>query len=93
MPKPMDRLAHVRYLTERMTAATRARMSTCASRAAALSANLDHLSPEHVLARGYSVVRDERGRIVQSSRGIAAGDLLDIRFASGQARARVEESR
>lgn len=93
MPKPMEKFAQVRHLTERMAASTRARMDARTSRIAALSANLEHLSPGHVLARGYSVVRDEQGRIVQSADSIATGDLLDIRFASGQARARVEDSR
>lgn len=91
MPRPAAERARLFRFVERMMNATGARMSASASRSAALSANLAHLSPEHVLARGYSVVRDERGRVVQRADSIAKGELLDIRFSSGAARARVED--
>jgi exodeoxyribonuclease VII large subunit len=45
-----------------------------------------------VLERGYSIVRDEAGRIVRQSREIASGDRVDITFAEGSASARVERS-
>jgi exodeoxyribonuclease VII large subunit len=46
-----------------------------------------------VLARGYSVVRDARGRIVRHASGVSAGDSLDISLASGGITARVENTR
>jgi exodeoxyribonuclease VII large subunit len=91
IPRPAAERARLSQFVERMMIATGARMSASASRAAALSANLAHLSPEHVLARGYSVVRDQSGRIVQRAENIAKGELLDIRFSYGAARARVED--
>jgi exodeoxyribonuclease VII large subunit len=56
-------------------------------------ASLAHLDATAVLARGYSVVRDASGRIVQRGSDLAAGDLVDITFAQGGASARVERSR
>jgi exodeoxyribonuclease VII large subunit len=57
----------------------------------ALQQHLQHLDPQQVLARGYSMVRDAQGNIVVSSERIALGERLDIRFAQGGARAVVQE--
>ncbi len=62
-------------------------------RLAALQQHLQHLNPQHVLARGYSLVRDAQGNIVVSSERIASGDVLDITFAQGGAHAVVQEKR
>ncbi|MEQ1813337.1 MAG: exodeoxyribonuclease VII large subunit [Candidatus Nitrotoga sp.] len=56
-----------------------------------LLANLQHLSPQRVLARGYSVVRDEQGNIVADSGQVSRGAQLDITFAHGWARAEVKD--
>ncbi|MFZ2163798.1 MAG: exodeoxyribonuclease VII large subunit [Sideroxyarcus sp.] len=58
---------------------------------AALQQHLQHLDPQQVLARGYSMVRDAQGNIVVSSERIKLGEQLDIRFAHGGARAVVQE--
>ncbi len=63
------------------------------ARLAALHQHLQHLDPQQVLARGYSMVRDAQGNIVVSSKHIALGDNLDITFAQGGARAVVQEKR
>jgi exodeoxyribonuclease VII large subunit len=46
-----------------------------------------------VLERGYSIVRDESGRIVRRGGDVASGDPVEITFAQGGATARVERSR
>lgn len=56
-----------------------------------LSANLQHLSPQQVLARGFSMVRDVHGKIVTSSEHIALGTQIDITFAYGWAQAEVTD--
>ena len=56
-----------------------------------LQQHLSHLDPQQVLARGYSVVRDERGVIVLDSTGLSLGAQLDITFARGRARVEVKE--
>jgi exodeoxyribonuclease VII large subunit len=61
------------------------------ARLLALQQHLQHLDPQQVLARGYSMVRDAQGDIVASSERIAPGDRLDITFARGGARAVVQE--
>jgi len=53
--------------------------------------HLQHLDPQQVLARGYSVVRDEHGNIVADSAPLALGARLEITFAHGWARAELKE--
>jgi len=59
---------------------------------ARLASSLDHLNPEGVLARGYSIVQLESGAVVQDAAMLAAGDTLGIRFHRGQARATVKST-
>ncbi|HLY96017.1 MAG TPA: exodeoxyribonuclease VII large subunit, partial [Sideroxyarcus sp.] len=63
------------------------------ARLVALQQHLQHLDPQQVLARGYSLVRDARGNIVASSENITLGESLDITFAQGGVRAVVQEKR
>ena len=56
-----------------------------------LLANLQHLNPQQVLARGYSVVRDEQGNIVADSGQVSRGAQLDITFARSWARVEVKD--
>ncbi len=55
-----------------------------------LQQHLSHLDPQQVLARGYSMVRDEHGAIVADSDAVSLGACLDITFARGWARAEVK---
>ncbi len=63
------------------------------ARLVALQQHLQHLDPQQVLARGYSMVRDAQGNIVVSSERIAPGEKLDITFAQGGVRVQVQEKR
>ena len=55
-----------------------------------LASSLAHLSPEGVLARGYSIVQLENGTVVQDAATLNAGDTLDIRLHRGRVRAAVK---
>ena len=55
-------------------------------------ARLRALDPRRVLERGYSVTRDERGRVLKSADGLAAGDALTTELARGRVSSRVEPS-
>ena len=52
---------------------------------------LKHLSPYAVLERGYSLVTDAQGAVVRSAAAVNDGEDLEVRFAEGSARVRVEE--
>ena len=63
-----------------------ARLASAATRAA----RLDALNPYAVLARGYALVADARGRLLLSPDQAAPGDPLTLRLAQGTLRARAE---
>ena len=56
-------------------------------------AALAHLDPGHILARGFSVVRDASGVLVRDADRVGIGQTLEIEFARGGASARVERLR
>lgn len=74
-----------------LLAAMRRRLSGDEQRLQALGQHLAHLDPSQVLARGYSMVRDEHGAIVTDSAQLALGSRLDIAFAHGWARAELKD--
>lgn len=77
----------------RLGAAMQRMLDRHEARLVAMQQHLQHLDPQQVLARGYSMVRDAQGNIVLSSERIALGEKLDITFAQGGARAVVQEKR
>ncbi|MDO4693116.1 MAG: exodeoxyribonuclease VII large subunit [Eikenella sp.] len=50
---------------------------------------LSALSPQHILARGYSVVSDRHGKVVRDAHRLRPGQVLHIRFEHGETEARV----
>jgi exodeoxyribonuclease VII large subunit len=83
----------------RRVAAARARLDAQAERShaaarrrlATLAAKLHALSPLQVLDRGYALVTRDDGALVPAARGLSAGDVVDVRFGDGRARARIED--
>lgn len=55
-----------------------------------LSAHLEHLHPQAVLSRGYSIVTREDGVIVRDSAEIDIGSRVSVTLAHGHAGARIE---
>lgn len=85
--------ARVAELARRTRTAAGHDLARRAARVDAAVQSLAHLGPRAVLERGYSIVRDAEGRIVRRSAGLAPGDALDLTFAEGGARTRVEQTR
>jgi len=86
--------AAVAAFQHRLDLAGRRTLSGARERLARAAATLDDLSPLAVLRRGYSLVRrlPERA-IVRAGRALAPGDEVEITFAEGAVRARVEGQR
>jgi exodeoxyribonuclease VII large subunit len=76
----------LRVAAQRLLSERQARLDT-------LAQHLSYLDPRQVLARGYSLVQDEQGRVVVDSAQLKAGDELNITFARGSARVGVREAR
>jgi len=60
-------------------------------KAGLLRARLDSLNPMTLLNRGYSMVTDQEGRVMNSVNLLAAGQKLRIHFADGRAGVSVEK--
>ena len=78
-------------LLRRMRGAVQHLLERHNTRLHGLQQHLLHLDPQQVLARGYSMVRDEHGAIVADSIRLSVGARLDITFARGWARAELKE--
>ena len=57
-----------------------------------LASNLDHLNPESVLARGYSLVTSNTGQLVRDASTLKPGEALTLRFHRGLAQTRVKST-
>lgn len=76
----------LRVAAQRLLSQRQARLDT-------LAQHLSYLDPRQVLARGYSLVQDEQGRVVVDSAQLKAGDELNITFAQGSVRVGVQTTR
>jgi exodeoxyribonuclease VII large subunit len=53
---------------------------------------LDAISPLATLQRGYAIVTDAQGHVVTDAGGLATGQMIQARLASGRVQARVEHT-
>ncbi|MBI1952682.1 MAG: exodeoxyribonuclease VII large subunit [Candidatus Omnitrophica bacterium] len=63
------------------------------SRFLGLAGRLNALSPLAVLARGYSITFDAKGRILKSAQAVSPGDLIKTKLLRGELTSRVEKGR
>ncbi len=91
-PRIPELSAQVRLQTDRNDAAIRTKLAQESSRLDRLVSSLLHLAPQRVLERGYSLIRDNTGRLVRDAARLSAGDTLEISFSKGGAIAKVESS-
>ncbi len=78
---------------ERWQRAAAERIAATAQRIDACAQSLRHLNPLGVLDRGYSIVTDDKGAVVQDAGSLAIGDTLNVRFARGEAGSKVTRTR
>ena len=90
-PDPLQLAAEHAGLGRRLKDSMRRTLERLDTHLNGLQQHLLHLDPQQVLARGYSMVRDEQGAIVSDSAGLQIGARLDITFARGWARAELQE--
>jgi exodeoxyribonuclease VII large subunit len=90
MRAPLADAARAAALAGRWRRAATLAMSGASARVDGLAQSLAHLSPRHVLERGYAIVaRKDNGDIVQDARTLARGDALEITLSRGRAAADV----
>lgn len=93
MPRPSSYRTAADSLSMRLRAAMQSHWSTLNSRVDRLHSNLDHLNPQRVLERGYSVTRSSDGAVVVNSAQLRQDDLLSVTFATGSALTLVRSTR
>ena len=83
--------ARYQEFASRLDNAGRGYLETRRQRLGALCAHLEHLNPQAVLSRGYSIVTRSDGVIVRDSKELEIGAPVDLTLARGRATARVEK--
>lgn len=83
----------VNSLAERLAAAATTALCRRQDRLAGIAVSLNHLSPQAVLKRGYSLVRKADGSIVCASAQVSVGETLLLTFGEGAADAQVMHKR
>ena len=66
-------------------------LGRAAGRLSADERHLAALSPERTLQRGYAVATGPGGRVLRDATGVAVGDVVTVRLASGRIHAEVTE--
>ena len=84
-PDLLRRNARLEELTQRLRFAAERHMETHANHLAGVQTHLNHLNPQSVFERGYSMVENAHGKIVSDSISVAVGSPLKITFAKGWA--------
>ena len=77
-------------LARRLQQSMRDRMESRAGLLKAAEAHLQHLSPQRVLERGYSITETDAGMIVRDGSRLVIDEDVMITFAQGWARAQVK---
>src|SRR5690606_10218629 len=82
--------ARVEWFAGRLVRAGAQALASGELKSGALAAQLELVSPEAVLERGYAIVRRADGKVLQAAVDAPPGTGLSIRLASGELQARVE---
>ncbi len=87
--QPLPQAARLAPLAAAMRRASSLAVERRQARMDALAVNLAHLNPHAVLERGYAIVTDADGVIVQDSAALAIGEDVTLAFARGGAGAKI----
>ncbi len=77
-------------LSRRLSAALNYQLTRQRHEVEGLSHRLEALNPKAVLARGYALIQDDHGKVIDSVKKTFPQQRLQITLADGQLRARVE---
>jgi exodeoxyribonuclease VII large subunit len=90
---PLPLQARIDAAGERLARCGSARVDRLDERVKAIAQHLAHLNPRAVLERGYAIVTDARGDVVQDSASVQPGDDVTLSFARGEAGATITRRR
>lgn len=87
-----QRRMNVMYCTEKMNGRISEKLYEGKVRLSAVSSKLAALNPLGIIARGYSAVTTVDGELVNSIHDLSENDRVRIRFADGEAEAKIEKT-
>ena len=87
-----QRRMNVMYCTEKMNGRISEKLYEGKVRLSAVSSKLAALNPLGIIARGYSAVTTVDGELVNSIHDLSENDRVKIRFADGEAEAKIEKT-
>ena len=79
-------------LKERLERAAKRSLERARMDHGSLTVRLNSLSPLRVLDSGYALITDLEGRAVTQAEGRTAGETLEVRFADGRIRVKVDDA-
>ena len=88
-----DMGAQAAELARRLREGGQRRLDTTAALLARLDAHVQHMNPQAVLERGYSITESAGGAIVRDGARLAAGESISITFARGRVDAEVKNKK
>ena len=91
VPHMASMMADIENLQERLTANSVRVLYTKMQETEHLEKRLESLVPANVLKRGYSMIQRD-GKLISRGADLSTGDILDIIFADGNARAETIET-
>lgn len=86
-----DRRVLLDFLSTRLQAAEQKTLHESKQRFVRLTAALDAMSPLKVLSRGYSMVTNEAGAVINRAADVRVDETIRVSFSSGSLTARVEQ--
>ncbi|HQR53050.1 MAG TPA: exodeoxyribonuclease VII large subunit, partial [Burkholderiales bacterium] len=92
-PEVLQRARRLEILDHRLRSAARRLLERRGDVVGRLAAQLAHLDPATVLARGYAIARRQDGSIVRAASAVSIDERLSLTFAAGSAEVRVEQKR
>jgi exodeoxyribonuclease VII large subunit len=80
----IERRGRLTELSGRLQSCARVAIDNGSERASLAAGKLDSLSPLGVLARGYAIAFDTKGRVIKRAADIASGDQVRVRVSEGE---------
>jgi exodeoxyribonuclease VII large subunit len=86
-----DKITYVDELGEKLIKNIKALYDLKYSKLSNVSHKLDLVSPLSILNRGYSICKDERGKIIKSADSLKVGENINVKLSQGGVAAKIEK--
>jgi exodeoxyribonuclease VII large subunit len=84
-----NKITHLSQLKHRMDIALQRHLQTKNQHLLSLKNSLQQLNPHNVLARGYAIVHDEAGKLINNAQQLKVGNVVSLMFEQNSAEASI----